>query len=124
MDKNDGEFPRRGEIWLVDLPNQPDDPHQPRPALVISEDIRNRRTDDVIVVPIFSSGRLGPTRLPIRPGPWGLTHESVLFCEEITTLHQSFLVEGPLGRSVPSILLGQVTRAVRRALGEVVPEPT
>lgn len=123
MESDDEEFPRRGQVWMVDLPNQPDDPHQPRPALVISENIRNRRSDDVIVVPIFSSGRLGPTRVPIRAGAWGLFHDSVIFCEEVTTLHMSFLVDGPLGRAVPPPLLGRVNRAVRRALGEVVPEP-
>ena len=55
---------------MVYIPGQPDDPHQPRPALVISEDVRNRLTDDVIVVPIFSTGRLGCRqprhRYPVR----------------------------------------------------------
>src|SRR5438067_1726655 len=58
MDEKDGEgYPRRGEIWFVETPNQPDDPHQPRPALIISANVRNRLADDVIVVPIFSRGR-------------------------------------------------------------------
>jgi hypothetical protein len=53
----------------------------------------------------------------------GVPHDSVLFCEEITTMHRDFLSDGPLGSPVPEELLEQVLRAVRRALGEVIPEP-
>ena len=115
--------PRRGEVWFVYTPGQPDDPHQPRPALVISENVRNQRTDDVMVVPIFSYGRLGPTRVPIAAGTGGIRRDSVPFCEELTTVDQDFLESGPLGAPVPDPLLQRVLRAIRRALGEVVPEP-
>ena len=90
---------------------------------MISENVRNRVTDDVVVIPIFSSGRLGPTRVPIAAGTGGIRRDSVLFCEELTTIDQDFLESGPLGPAVPDALLQQVLRAVRRALGEVVPEP-
>lgn len=103
------------------LPGQPDDPHQPRPALVISDDTRNRLADDVIVVPIFSRGRLGPTRVAISVGAGGIPHDSVIFAEEITTLDLDFLNRGPLGPLAPSDLLLQVVLAVRRSLGEVIP---
>jgi len=109
---------------MVETPHQPDDPHQPRPALVVSEDRRNRRRDSVIVVPIFSSGALGPTRVPIRAGIGGLAHDSVLFGEEVAALNKTFVVDGPLGGTVSRSLLGRVNRAIRRALGEVVPEPS
>lgn len=115
-------MPRRGEIWSVYTPGQPRDPHQPRPALVISEDVRNRRADDVIVIPIFSTGRLGPTRVPIAAGVGGLRHASILFCEEVTTIHRDFLHRGPFGGQAPDPLMQAVLRAVRRALGEVLPE--
>ena len=115
--------PHRGEIWLAYIPGQPGDPHQPRPALVVSEDIRNRMTDDIIVIAIFSRGRLGPTRVPIDQGIGGLAHDSVLFCEEISTVTYDFVDRGPLGSLVPAALLEQVVRAVRRAVGESVPEP-
>jgi mRNA interferase MazF len=115
--------PVRGEIWFVDTPGQHYDPHQPRPALVVSSNARNRNSDDVIVIPIFSNGNLGPTRLAIDAGVGGLAHDSVLFCEEITTLHVDFVRHGPLGPAVPAELLDRAVRAVRRALGEVVAEP-
>ena len=121
---SDLEYPRRGEIWLVDTPNQPEDPHQPRPSLIISDDRRNRGAPTVIVVPIFSLARPGPTRVPIRSGVGGIIHDSVLACEQVVTLHKMFVVDGPLGGTVPPSLLGRVNRAIRRALGEVVPEPS
>ena len=97
--------PRRGEVWSAHTPGQPDDPHQPRPVLVVSEDVRNRLRDDVIVIPIFSRGRPGPTRVPLPAGKGGIRHDSVLFCEEITTIDVRFLTGGPFGAPVPARVL-------------------
>jgi mRNA-degrading endonuclease toxin of MazEF toxin-antitoxin module len=108
--------PRRGEVWLAQTPGQPDDPHQPRPVLIISVDARNRSTDDVIVVPIFSNGRLGPTRVLLPAGHGGVHHDSVLFCDEITTIDHDFLISGPLGPSVPSTIIDAVVRAILHAV--------
>jgi mRNA-degrading endonuclease toxin of MazEF toxin-antitoxin module len=113
--------PRQGELWTAYTPGQPDDPHQPRPVLVISEDVRNRLRDDVIVVPAFSGGRLGPTRVPVPAKSGGLPHDSVLFCEEVTTIDKELLQRGPLGPGVEPGTLAAVVRAIRRAIGEVVP---
>ena len=79
--------------------------------------------DDVIVVPAFSRGRLGPTRVPLPAGVGGIPRDSILFCDEVTTIADVFLAGGPLGALVPADLLGAVVRAVRRAMGEVMPEP-
>lgn len=79
-------------------------------------------SDDVVVIPIFSSRRLGPTRVPIAKGAGGLGHDSLLFCEEITTVSRDFVEGGPFGPAVPAALLVRVIRAVRRALGEVLPD--
>ena len=110
--------PRRGEVWLAYTPGQPADPHQPRFVLVVSADVRNRARDHVMVVPIFSTGNLGPTRLVIPAEGTGLRYDSVLFCEELTTVDKSFLEDGPRGRVAPG-LLDQVVLAVRRALGDL-----
>ena len=98
-------------------PGQPSDPHQPRYLLVVSADARNRARDHVMVVPIFSTGNLGPTRLVIPAASSGLRYDSVVFCEELTTIDKAFLQEGPRGR-VSQGLLDQVVIAVRRALGD------
>jgi hypothetical protein len=47
----------------------------------------------------------------------GLQYESVLFCEEVTTIDAEFLEDGPRGRVGPDILEAVVI-AVRRALGD------
>jgi len=109
--------PRRGEVWVAYTPAQPADPHQPRFVLVVSADVRNRTRDHVMVVPIFSTGNLGPTRLAIPAEGTGLRYDSVLFCEELTTVDKAFLAEGPRGRATPR-LLDQVVLAVRRAVGD------
>jgi len=112
--------PRRGEVWFVHTPGRPGDPHQPRPSLVVSADARNRVTEHLIIIPIFSTGRLGPTRVAIVAGTGRLPHDSVLFCEEIATIDWDFLEDGPLGPPMPEAVLEEVIRAVRRALGDVV----
>ena len=114
--------PGRGEIWSVRIPGQPDDPHQPRPALVVSADIRNRIADDLMVVPIFSQGADGPTHVRLAKGQGGIKKGSVLFCEELTTLDREFLSRGPWGPRVEADVLDAVIRAVRRAIGETVPD--
>lgn len=113
----DSRSPRRGEIWYAFTPGQPDDPHQPRPGLVISENVRNRRADDLIIVPIFSLGRPGPTRLVIPAGTGGLPHDSMIFCDELATIDRDFLVSGPLGPLVPDTMLDRVVRAIFIAVG-------
>lgn len=115
--------PVRGEVWSVRIPGQPDDPHQPRPALIVSADVRNRIADDVMVIPIFSQGAQGPTHVRIGRGAGGLRKDGVLFCEELTTLDREFLSGRPWGRRVPDEILEAVLRGVRRALGETVTEP-
>ncbi len=110
-------WPRRGEIWKGYTPGQPDDPHQPRFLLVISLDVRNRVTDDVIVVPIFSRGIIGPPRVPIGAGEGGLPHDSVLFCDELTTIDRDFLESGPLGSPVSDEVLEHVVMSLFRPSG-------
>lgn len=88
-----------------------------------STDVRNALRDHVIVAPIFSSGRLGPTLVVLSAGTGGLDHDSVVFCDEITTLHHSFMGERPLGSRVPARILNAIVQAIRRAVGEIVAEP-
>ena len=112
--------PKWGEVWYVYTPGQPDDPHQPRPAIVVSENIRNRMQDDLIVVPVFTAGRPGPTRVTLSRGSSGLRHDSLAFCEEVTTIDRDFLQRGPIG-VLSAELMSAVIRGVRRAMGEVLP---
>ena len=115
--------PRRGQIWACRPPGKRDDPHQPRPALVVSSDTRNDVADDVTVVPIFSRGAVGPTHVAIAAGQGGIAKDSVVFCEEIATIDKHFVGRGPWGATVDEDVLNAVVRGVRRSIGETVPEP-
>jgi mRNA-degrading endonuclease toxin of MazEF toxin-antitoxin module len=113
-------FPKKGEVWWVNLPNQPHDPHQPRPAIVISRDSRNAYADDYMVIPTFSNLRAKiDSQIIIPQGQGGLPHESVAKCEQLTTLHRSLLVKGPLGDRINQALMWRLHYAVRKAMGEI-----
>jgi mRNA interferase MazF len=112
--------PRRGEIWAVELPNQPADQHTPRPSLIVSIDVRNRLAGDVIVVPLSTNLRPLPTHVLLPAGVGGQRKDSMAKCEQVTTLDKRLLVRGPFGGGVPEPLLAQVVRGIRRAIGEVL----
>jgi mRNA interferase MazF len=113
-------FPQKGEVWWVNLPNQPRDPHQPRTAIVISRDSRNAYADDYMVVPTFSNLTAKiDSHIVIAAGEGGLPHESVAKCEQLTTLQRSFLVKGPLGGRISQALMWRLHYAVRKAMGEI-----
>ena len=77
--------------------------------------------DDLIVIPLFSRGALGPTRVVVRQGEGGIANDSIAFCEEITTIDRDSLSDGPLGQRLPAQRMEVVVRAIRRALGETLP---
>ena len=108
------EAPRRGCLYWVSLDKR-------RPALVLSPDYRNARAGDVIVIPCSTRMHPAPTHVMLRRGQGGLTEDSVLKCEQITTLPRAD-VHGPaLGNPLTPTVLGEVERAVLRAIGVPVP---
>ena len=114
-------FPKKGEIWWVKLPNQPVDPHQPRTAIIVSRDSRNAYAEDYMVVPTFSKITANiNTHIIIPAGQGGLPHESIAKCDQLTTLHKSLLVKGPLGSRINEALMWRIHHAVRRAMGETL----
>lgn len=112
----------RGELWWARIPNQPDDKHQPRPVLIVSEDERNQAKDDILAVPLFSGGPPGPTHIPLPAGEGGTTQESVLFCEEVTCLDVDFVSRDRRNFAgvVDDGILAEVVAGIRRAIGEDV----
>ena len=112
--------PKRGEVWLACTPGQASEQNHPRFVLIVSADALNRNREHVMVVPIFSTGNLGPTHLAIPAYGTGLRHDGVLFCEELTTIDKALFEPevGPRGH-VDSALLEAVALAVRHALGDM-----
>ena len=87
-----GWFPRRGEVYLVQLDKK-------RPALVISADALNRYALDVCVVPMTTVSRAKfSLRVHVKPGEAGLSRDSWAKCDQVTTLGKELLVYPPLGR--------------------------
>jgi mRNA-degrading endonuclease toxin of MazEF toxin-antitoxin module len=80
-------------------------------------DARNRLADDVLVIPASTTLRMAPTHVRLRKGTGGLLRDSVLKCEQITTLPKRLLGQSALGGPLSASLLEEVERGVLRAIG-------
>ena len=106
-------FPRRGEVWLVEFP---DDPKR-RPALIVSPDVRNELATSVLAVPVTTNLRPAPTHVLLPAGQGRLAHESMARCENVSYLHKSRLAHGPLAGTVSPALMRDVERGLLRSFG-------
>lgn len=109
-------FPRCGEIYLVKIPNKPQDGKE-RPALIVSLDIRNKLADDIMAVPLSTQLRPAPTHVLLKKGMGGLRHDSMAKCEQVTTLDKSLLLRGPFDGLVSAPILHQIYQAILNSLG-------
>src|SRR6185295_11546865 len=106
-------FPRRGEIWLVEFPDDP----KSRPALIVSLDARNELANSVLAVPITTNLRPSPTHVALPAGQGGLSHDSMARCENVSYLHKSRLYRGPLAGAISPALMREIERGLLRSLG-------
>jgi mRNA-degrading endonuclease toxin of MazEF toxin-antitoxin module len=105
-----GWYPRRGEVYLVQL-------DKPRPAIVLSVDQLNRHARDVCVVGVTSKRHLRfSMRVPIQAKEGGLDFDCWAKCDQVTTLEKSFLRYPALG-VLPAGTLARIEEQVRIALG-------
>lgn len=113
-------FPKSGEVYWVRIPNQPSDPHQPRTAIIVSMNERNKHLSDVIVVPTTSmtTRPLLDAHVLIPAGEGGLKKSSVARCDQVTTIDKSLLESGPLGGQISETLLEKIIRAIRAAIDD------
>jgi len=107
--------PHRGCLYWVVIPGEPGEKR--RPALVVSVDARNRLASDVLVIPASTTLRVAPTHVRLRKGTGGIRIDSVLKCEQITTLPKHLLSVSALGGPLAAGLLEEVERGVLRAIG-------
>jgi len=110
--------PLRGCLYWVRIPSEPE--AKRRPALVVSVDARNRLANDVLVVPASTTLRPAPTHVRLKKGAGGLPRDSVLKCEQITTLPNHLLSEAAIGGPLSGALLEEVERGILRAIGIAV----
>ena len=107
--------PERGHLYWVKIPGEPQSKR--RPALVVSIDARNRNANDVMVIPASTRLRPSVTHVRLREGQGGVPRDSMLKCEQLTTLPKDALVDGPLGGPLSLFVMNAVEKGVLRAIG-------
>lgn len=107
---------RRGDVYRVQLdPNVGSEVGKVRPAVVLQNDLANRASPTVTVLPISSSiERVFPFQVLLAAGEGGLTLPSKVLCEQIRTLSRQRLQEH-LGRLSPE-RLAEIRQALERHL--------
>jgi mRNA interferase MazF len=86
---------KRGDIFLVNLdPVVGSEVGKTRPAVIVQNDLANRSSPTVTIIPISSSTeRVFPFQVRIPGGEGGLSRESKALCEQIRTVSRERLVE-------------------------------
>jgi mRNA-degrading endonuclease toxin of MazEF toxin-antitoxin module len=97
------------------MPGEPE--AKRRPALVVSIDARNRLANDVMVIPASTTLRPSVTHVQLREGQGGVPRDSVLKCEQLTTLPKECIADGPLSGPLSALVMSAVEKAVLRAIG-------
>ncbi len=110
------EYPKRGEIYLVNLPSKPKDIKN-RPALVVSLDIRNKLANDIIVVPLSTNLRPSPTHILLQKDEGGLSKTSMVKCEQVTTIDKNLLIRGPFAGKINNAKMKEIEKAIMIAIG-------
>lgn len=112
------EFPKRGEIYLVNFDRSiGSEIKKKRPAVIIQNDIANRHSPVTIVAAITSQKgeRLYPTEVPISAKGSGLPHDSIVLLNQIRTIDKNRLTE-KLG-AAPEDTLRALNRALAVSVG-------
>jgi mRNA-degrading endonuclease toxin of MazEF toxin-antitoxin module len=109
-------FPRRGEVWLVDFPDDP----KSRPAVIVSPDARNEFANSVLAIPITTNPRPAPTHVLLPVAQAGLSYDSMARCENVSYVHKSRLRRGAFTGTISTTLLREIERCLLLALGIAV----
>ncbi|HVW37479.1 MAG TPA: type II toxin-antitoxin system PemK/MazF family toxin [Pirellulales bacterium] len=113
----------RGDVVLAELPYSDGSRTKLRPALVVQNDVNNRRLQDVILALVTSTTHRASseaTQLFIdistpEGRQSGLLHSSAVKCEHLLTLHHR-LVKRVIGRLSPA-LMQQIDECLKASLG-------
>lgn len=86
---------QRGDIFRVALdPVVGSELGKTRPAVVVQNDLANRNSPTVTIVPVSSNiERIYPFQVLLAAGEGGLEVDSKALCEQVRTLSKSRLVE-------------------------------
>lgn len=110
---------KRGDIYFADLdPVIGSEQGGKRPVLIIQNDLGNRFSPTVIILPLTSRTGKHPlrTHVPISPPQGGIAKPSIILCEQVRTVEKSRLIRH-LGR-LTSEKMALVERALAAAVGK------
>lgn len=110
-------FPKRNEIYAVDLPETSKSvQYGRRPALIVQNDVGNEMSPTTIVAPITSRNKkYMPTHVALGPNT-GLSNESIILCEQLVTVSTSTLRE-KVGEVTDKEKLKEIDEALKCSLG-------
>jgi len=114
---NETSFPRRGEIWQVDFPDDP----KSRPALIVSLDARNQYSNSVLAVPLTTNLRAAPTHVLLPREQGGIPADSMARCENVSYVLRSRLRRGRYAGKISATLVHEIEKSLMRAFGIAVP---
>jgi mRNA interferase MazF len=113
-------YMKRGQIYYADLdPVRGSEQGGMRPVLIIQNDLGNRFSPTVIVLPLTSRTNKAPlrTHVTVHPPMGGLQKSSVILCEQVRTLEKKRLL-GYVGMLRPD-KMRQVEQALLIAVGGI-----
>ena len=109
------DFPKRGEIWIVNWnPARGSEQAGRRPALIIQNDIGNEKAPTTVVAAISGTVRIYPMNVEVKPPEGGLKHPSIIKTSQILTISKERL-EKRLG-SLTRSKMDEVDRAIKLSL--------
>ena len=109
---------KRGELYYADLdPVIGSEQGGMRPVLIIQNDLGNRFSPTVIVLPLTSKVNKTPlrTHVPLTPPQGGVRRPSIILCEQVRTLEKARLTKR-LGALSPE-KMALVEKALAAAVG-------
>ena len=108
-------FPRRGEIWIVNWnPARGNEQAGRRPALIVQNDIGNEKAPTTIIAAISSIVRSYPMNVEVRPPDGGLERASSIKTSQMLTISKERL-EKRLGH-LSAEKMNEVDRAIKLSL--------
>ena len=109
------EFPRRGEIWMVNFnPGWGSEQMGIRPALIIQNDTGNQYAATTIVAAITSAIKIYPVTVYLPVKSVGLSKDSMVNFAQLLTIDKSRLMKR-IG-VLPAELISRVDGAIRVSL--------
>lgn len=112
-------YPKRGEIYFLDFKDSQGHVIRNRhPALVVQNNIANRYSGVIIVVPLTTNLKVAqlPVGVGIEPPDGGLKKRSVVHCGQIHTVEREKFTPECLCGNLSPITMQKVNRALKISL--------